>query len=200
MAIPKNGYLGGFNPSGPGSYEDQFMNPGEKRAVELRDLASFTAAPRNAGTGGNPVMPPRGATTGGPALPGNSKGGDITLGGTGPSKADKVAGIANAAGDGGTGYVGGKLQDMAETLNTANDWANPYAKPDELGPPTPPPLVQAVPVGDPGEWAQFPAPPPPRPPSKLREDDAPSAVAAKPSGIDPATIFILAVLAIAVLA
>lgn len=122
-------YLGGF------SSTDRYTQPGREQARALKDGASFTTQPRNWGTGGDPILKPSGATTGG--LPTNSGGRD--------------AGLARVA----RGAVGnlaassGKLSDAV----SAGEWANPYAKPSDLGAPSAPPLVQATPVGNPDDWA-----------------------------------------------
>lgn len=184
-----NPYLGGFS-AGAGSFEERFVKPGEERASQLTQLSSFTNAPRTVGN----VSGPRGVVTGGSPTKG-----DITLG---PSKTDKVNAVTGAAGDG-TVYSGGKLQDEVASVGNPGDWANPFAKPEDMGAPTPPPLVEATPPGNPAEWTPWPggpAPIPPRPPSKLTENDDPSPARVASSGIDTTTILILAVLALAVLA
>lgn len=174
--------IGGFKLPGV----SQFTQPGVQQANSLLESTKYTAkevgwatgGPRTVGTNGGTTIAPKGVTTGG------------------GSPADIARAFASP-----TELLGGKLGSAMEAAEDGvQEWANPYAKPAELGPPTPPPLVQATPVGDPSEWAlpSFPQPQQPiaaRPPSKLKEGDGDvKPVAPKQSDTDP--LFVVAALAL----
>lgn len=174
--------IGGFKFSGI----QQFTQPGVQQANDLLEQTKYTAKevgwatganPRTVGTGGGTTIAPKGVTTGG------------------GSPAD-IARAFSTPDD----LLGGKLGKAGEaTEDGVQEWANPYLKPAEVGQPlTPPPLVQATPVGDPSEWAlptfNQPEPIAARPPSKLKEGDGDVKPSPKKSDTDP--LFVVAVLAL----
>lgn len=174
--------IGGFKFSGI----EQFTQPGVQQANDLLEQTKYTAkevgwatgaGPRTVGTGGGTTIAPKGVTTGG------------------GSPAAMARAFASSE-----ELMGGKLGTATEAAETGvQEWANPYAKPDELGPPTPPPLVSATPVGNPSEWAlptfNQPEPIAAHPPSKLKEGDG-DVKPSTPSKSDHDPLFILAALAV----
>lgn len=175
--------IGGFKLAGIG----QFTQPGVQQANDLLEQTKYTskevgwatgANPRTVGSGGGTTIAPKGVTTGG------------------GTPADLARAFASP-----TDLMGGKLGKATDAADDGAEWSNPFAKPAELGQPTPPPLVSATPVGDPNEWAQpFPVavqnfPPPSRPPSKLKEGDGDvSPTPKKQPAVDP--LFTVAALAL----